>query len=121
MALSASQRGRYARHLLLPEIGLVGQERLVAARFHIPSSAHRAAADVARTYLSRAGLSESAEPSALELELPRPSSVDHDPALRRAAAALSGALSAVETVKAVLLLGSKGEPVDPFTLLSEDV
>ena len=32
MALSPSERDRYSRHLLLPEIGFLGQERLKAAR-----------------------------------------------------------------------------------------
>ena len=30
--LSAAQRARYARHLILPEVGLAGQQRLLAAR-----------------------------------------------------------------------------------------
>ena len=29
--LSSDERGRYARHLILPEVGLAGQERLKAA------------------------------------------------------------------------------------------
>ena len=29
--LSADERGRYARHLILPEVGLEGQKRLKAA------------------------------------------------------------------------------------------
>ena len=29
--LSPDERGRYARHLILPEVGLAGQERLKAA------------------------------------------------------------------------------------------
>jgi molybdopterin/thiamine biosynthesis adenylyltransferase len=32
MTLSAAERERYSRHLLLPEIGAAGQERLKAAR-----------------------------------------------------------------------------------------
>ena len=32
MTLNASERERYSRHLLLPEIGLAGQEKLQAAR-----------------------------------------------------------------------------------------
>jgi adenylyltransferase/sulfurtransferase len=54
MTLSASERERYSRHLLLPEIGSAGQERLKAARILVigagglgsPASLYLAAAGI---------------------------------------------------------------------------
>ena len=53
MSLTARERTRYARHLLLPEIGLSGQERLLAAQVRLAGDGHPAAVEVARTYLER--------------------------------------------------------------------
>jgi hypothetical protein len=108
VALSDSDKKRYARHLLLPEIASSGQERLCAARVRAP-------AGVASEYLMRAGVRVGDEGRELcEIE------VESDALLAEAARALSGALTAVEAVKAILEIGAplKGAPVK---LSSEDV
>lgn len=120
MALTPQERGRYARHLLLSEIGLSGQERLVRARYRVTPSAPPLAAAFARTYLDRAGLREeesgateaaasNAEEASLALELPSEDVVRDiagRPELEPAASALLGALYAVEAVKRALDLGA---------------
>jgi hypothetical protein len=52
--LNPAQVQRYVRQLLLPEIGLTGQEQLASAAFEIPGEGLAAA--TARDYLQRAGL-----------------------------------------------------------------
>lgn len=113
-------RIRYARHLLLPEIGEEGQLRLLATHVRVPGEADAGAAEVAREYLVRAGVrvetevEAGASPSPADggartpLSLPRA----HDllalagaPELIEAARALSGALAAVESIKSALALG----------------
>jgi hypothetical protein len=133
MALSARDRGRYARHLLLPEIGLAGQERLLCERVRFAAGASEEASAVAREYLVRAGLTVSArgeerlpeEPPAGEANAARVVSLPDDdaieqlagePMLAHAAAALAGALAAVETLKAALGLARPVE--EPWGQLS---
>jgi hypothetical protein len=53
--LTEPQLQRYARQLLLPEIGGAGQERLLAARVDVHGEGP--AADLLRTYLAAAGVS----------------------------------------------------------------
>jgi hypothetical protein len=136
VALSARDRTRFSRHLLLPEIGLAGQERLCATRVSIADGASSAVRETAELYLRRAGLELGAEhaqaragaevPSA-PLSVPMSSeeiliAVAGQPALYEAAAALLGALSAVETVKGALGLGRAGDPPSGLRLsLLEDV
>jgi hypothetical protein len=114
VALSPSERQRYARHLLLPEIASAGQERLCAARVRLSGGADEAAT-IAGDYLSRAGVGVGDEGQELH-----PVEVESDALLAEAARALSGALAAVETVKAILGIGAplRGAPVQ---LSSEDV
>ena len=108
MALSDVERRRYARHLLLPEIASSGQERLCASRVRAPVG-------VASEYLTRAGVQVAEDGRELrEIE------VESDPLLAEAARALSGALSAVEAVKAILELGAPQKSA-PVQLSSEDV
>ncbi|MFT3922590.1 MAG: hypothetical protein QM778_08660 [Myxococcales bacterium] len=124
MPLNARQRTRYARHLLLPEVGLVGQERLVEARLGLGESADPRAAKVAQLYLERAGVSVESD-AALRVRVADTDSVRRlagSPALEPAAAALAGALGAVEAIKEVLQLGAKGDvSLAPLSLVPEDV
>jgi len=54
VGLDAAARRRYARHLLLPEVGVAGQERLMAARVLIVGAGGLGA--VTATYLAAAGV-----------------------------------------------------------------
>ena len=54
--LSDDQVRRYARHILLPEVGGRGQERLLAAAVAIEVGPGRAAEVAALTYLAAAGV-----------------------------------------------------------------
>jgi molybdopterin/thiamine biosynthesis adenylyltransferase len=54
--LSESQIQRYARHILLPDVGGVGQGRLLAATVAVEVGASRPAAAVALAYLAAAGV-----------------------------------------------------------------
>ena len=57
MGLSEEQIQRYSRHILLPGVGGVGQERLLASSVLLAfSAAEENAALVALTYLSAAGV-----------------------------------------------------------------
>jgi len=124
VALTARQRTRYARHLLLPEIGLAGQERLLSARVTLPAHADARVARAARVYLERAGVQVDLA-GAAETALADRASVEQmagSTALEPAAAALAGALGAVEAIKEVLQLGHKGDaPWAQVRLVPEDV
>lgn len=144
MALSAQERTRYARHLLLPEVGLAGQELLLATHVAIAPDADVGAAAVARTYLSRAGMhleegalsgerhpgtgaSAVAELRGRDVRVFLPSQEDiariagHRPELAIAAQALTGALAAVEAIKVALTLGQPSTALTEVRLLPEDV
>lgn len=56
MALSEAQVQRYARHVLLPDVGGRGQERLLAATVAVPVGPARAAEVAALVYLAAAGV-----------------------------------------------------------------
>lgn len=110
MELSAQERQRYARHLLLTEVGPEGQALLCAARFAVPPGADPRAAAVARTYLERAGVHEGA--GGRPVPLPDAAEVRRraggEPLLEDAAAAVLGSHGAVEVIKAVLGAGRPG-------------
>lgn len=56
MTLSDDQVRRYARHILLPDVGGRGQERLLAAAVAVEVGPGRAAEVAALTYLAAAGV-----------------------------------------------------------------
>ena len=109
--LHPAQKQRFARHILLPEIGEDGQARLCAARVRFPGSADARAADVARSYLERAGIevlpadAEGAKVSRAVPDTGEVQAIAGSPELVEAAAALCGALAAVEAIKAALGIG----------------
>lgn len=106
--LSPQQKQRYARQVLLAEIGQSGQLRLCAARVRVGIDSDPSAAAIASDYLSRAGLELTTDPAAPELVLGDTRAIQalagaND--FEHAAAALAGAFSAVETIKAALGAG----------------
>lgn len=101
MTLSPEARLRFARHLLLPEIGLEGQERLSAACVSLAQGADVRAAAVAREYLERAGLRVQ-EGAPRVVPLPSAETVESEAGGRElveAEAALRGALAAVREIR----------------------
>jgi hypothetical protein len=98
---------RYARQILLPEIGANGQELLSSARFVLPEGTDPRVADVARTYLSRAGLTEDTDGTPVQIPLDAAGDFVAEPHAR---AFLLGALAAVEHVKTTLSLGAPMKP-----------
>ena len=56
MELSEAQIRRYSRHILLPDVGGVGQQRLLAARVAIDVTPPLASAAVALAYCAAAGI-----------------------------------------------------------------
>ena len=113
MSLDLLQRRRYARQILLAEIGKQGQERLCAQPIGT-FQGDPCATDVAERYLRRAGLEQGRGPT---VELRTPLEVERiagRPELQVAAAYLVGAFSAVETIKSTL--GHKPPTDIPATL-----
>ena len=99
-ALGADQRLRYARQLLVPEIGLAGQERLCAARVAVPP----ALASWAAPYLAGAGLAVSSAGSnanweSNSVDAPSLASPLADVPSTPVASAIAGSWFAVETIK----------------------
>ncbi len=56
MSLSESQIQRYSRHILLPDVGGVGQRRLLASAAALVLGPERPASAVALAYLAAAGV-----------------------------------------------------------------
>jgi hypothetical protein len=114
--LDPADKRRYARHLLLADVGEAGQARLLAARVQLEPSADPGAAEVAREYLARAGV-QVGETGAL-VSLPSREAVSAlagSAFLHEAAAALAGAFAAVEAIKHTLGLGHAGK-LEGFSL-----
>lgn len=125
MPLSAIQHARFARHTLLPEIGVTGQERLCSATVVADPSADMEALAVARDYLQRAGVTvarNTSQAAAQTFHLDGAATVEaRGPLhLRHAAAALSGAFAAVEAIKAITAVGRAASLPGDFRLVSEE-
>ncbi len=106
MSLDAAARRRFARQLLLAEIGEDGQLRLAAAGFRSSVESDPDAYGAAADYLERAGCAP--DLAGVEVRVPRPDAIDRfagSEALRGPAALIAGAFSAVEHIKETLGLG----------------
>jgi hypothetical protein len=111
VSLGAAARRRYARQLLLGEIGEVGQERLLDAAFTSGAGADPGAFAVAADYLRRAGAAEAAR--GREVRVPDEAAVMRFAgalSLREPAAAVIGAFCAVEHLKATLGMAADAQP-----------
>lgn len=125
------QRQLYARQILLPEVGMAGQARLLGSTAVLADQGDPQARAVTRLYMQRAGLpiedhmaddidDEMADDPArrqlsqdtplVRIESPTTATVTRsaggDPSLQQAAAALHGALAAVEGIKSALGAGT---------------
>jgi hypothetical protein len=149
MALSDEQRVRYARHLLLPELGEAGQLRLLASRVRFAEGTERGASEIAGEYLRRAGVACSDVSVSVSVSVSENDGHDHDhahdhahdhvggdvdgdglllappklncsPSLHAAAQALSGAFAAVEAIKTLTGIGQPAQ-LDLDLLVAEDV
>jgi len=106
--LSPQQKQRYARQVLLAEIGEAGQLRLCRARVRIAAESEHRAAAVAIDYLGRAGLETTGDAAAPALPLGDARAIQTlagASGFEHAAAALAGAFGAVEAIKSVLGAG----------------
>ncbi len=121
--LSASDRVRYARQLLLPQLGETGQARLLASELSARPGADDGALEVARTYLQRAGVRVSDRADADELPLYSPDEIARmagTDELLEAARALAGALAAVAAMRTLAGLPAPVEPLPIVALSSAD-
>lgn len=121
--LSPTDRARYARQLLLPEIGPAGQARLLTCKLAIPapgSALEARAAEIAADYAQRAGLAIDDAGTVLKLpDEPALAALAGRVELHEAAAALCGALAAVEAIKQALTLGTEAAPPSALQLCAE--
>ena len=114
MTLDAAARRRYARQLLLGEIGEAGQECLLGSEFAAGAASDARAFASAAEYLRRAGCRET--DAGREVLVPDAAAVTRfagAPFLLEPAAAVIGAFSAVEHLKAILgIAEARGFPTD---------
>ncbi len=108
MALDRDARRRYARHLLLSEVGEAGQERLRACTVALAGDAR--AKEVAALYLARAGveLRDGAASTVDAGSTEAVAAIAGRAELEEAASFLAGAFAAVEAIKAALDVGAPG-------------
>jgi hypothetical protein len=123
--LTDADKTKYARQILLTELGLAGQERLVATRLQWSADADARATEVASAYLERAGVGARVPGADANQVAVRVASAERvarlagDPALEDCAAWLLGALAAVEAIKAAAGVGTPGTADSDFVLSSE--
>ncbi len=108
--LSELDKQRFARQLLLVDVGVPGQQKLCGAGLSVAADADADALDVAREYLLRAGVrGDVTEPKlSVQLRVPTSAAVEAlagDPALRVAACWLAGSFAAVEAIKEIVGVG----------------
>lgn len=121
MSLDSAARRRYARHILLGEVGEAGQERLLGARFRPDAGADEDAYAVAAEYLERAGCRADARGDAAPV--PDTETVARfagSAELQAPAAAIAGAFAAVEHIKSVLGVGAPRRFPSDARLSDED-
>lgn len=108
-SLDDRARRRFARHLLLAEVGERGQARLCAHEAAITGNGR--AAEVATLYLERAGVrvDPDAQNALGTADGEQIAALAPRPELREAAAFLAGAFAAVEEIKRALGVGRAGE------------
>ena len=120
MSLDATARRRYARQILLAEVGEAGQERLLAARFRRDEASDAETSVVAADYLARAGCTVGVDGD--PLDVPDERAVMRfagKASLAAPAAAVLGAFSAVEAMKRTLGCGEIGHFPSELTLSTE--
>ena len=107
--LDPQDQQRFARHLLLSQIGEAGQLRLCATQVRVGADADARAAKVAWLYLERAGMRIGTDDASQVIALASPEAVRALAGgieLEDAAAALAGAFAAVEAIKRALGVGT---------------
>lgn len=109
--LSDAQKRLYARQITLAEIGAEGQAQLCAVELAIDAGADPRAAEVAREYLSRAGvqLREQATQVVPVADQPSVRALAGEPELEACAAWLAGSFAAVEAIKTVTGIGTPAQ------------
>jgi hypothetical protein len=118
--LDAAARRRYARHLLLGEIGESGQECLLKSGFRPGLNSDADAYQVAAAYLERAGCSR--KDDGREVRIADSQAVMRfagSTKLREPAAAVAGAFAAVEHLKEVLGIAPARDLPPDLTLRTE--
>ncbi|MBK8169223.1 MAG: hypothetical protein IPK60_02625 [Sandaracinaceae bacterium] len=108
MVLSDETRARYARHILLVEIGELGQARLMES-----SVALSRPSLTTSEYLARAGVRVDAEAHS-EVAVIAVAELTTEPLLHASAEALAGSLAAVEAIKTVLGVGARFTSAPPL-------
>lgn len=111
----AANDRRFSRQVLLPEVGVAGQMRLLASCVGGVDGDPGAAA-VTRSYLARAGVSFDGEASVPGVSTERVDALAARPELRAAAEAVAGAYAAVEHIKRCVGAGTEGRWPDGLRL-----